>query len=67
MNLKILMLRKKAGLEQKELAEKVGVSGNTVSRWELGRAKISQRHAEKVAEIFGVEISEVIDELPTKF
>jgi transcriptional regulator with XRE-family HTH domain len=66
MNLKILMLRKKAGLEQKELAEKVGVTGNTVSRWELGRAQISQRHAEKVAEVFGVEISGVIDELPTK-
>ena len=33
---KIMELRKKSGLSQEELAEKVGVARQTISKWELG-------------------------------
>ena len=33
---KIQMLRKKEGLSQEGFAEKMGVSGQAVSKWELG-------------------------------
>ena len=32
----ILELRKQKGMTQKELAEKVGVSDKTISKWECG-------------------------------
>lgn len=32
----ILMLRKRRGLTQAELGEKLGVSAKTVSKWETG-------------------------------
>ena len=33
---KIMELRKKSGLTQEELAEKIGVARQTISKWELG-------------------------------
>ena len=33
---KILYCRKRSGMSQEELAEKVGVSRQAVSKWELG-------------------------------
>ena len=33
---KILALRRKEGLSQEELAEKLGVSRQAISRWEMG-------------------------------
>jgi transcriptional regulator with XRE-family HTH domain len=35
-------LRKRLGLTQVELAEKVGVASNTVARWERGELGISE-------------------------
>lgn len=34
--------REKLGLSQEELAKRLRVAGNTVSRWELGRMKIPE-------------------------
>ena len=36
---KIMMLRKKEGWSQEELAEKLNVSRQSVSKWESGQAK----------------------------
>lgn len=35
---KIIELRKKAGLSQEELAEKLGVSRQSVSKWEMAQS-----------------------------
>ncbi|MBW4606740.1 MAG: helix-turn-helix domain-containing protein [Hassallia sp. WJT32-NPBG1] len=38
--LKIVVLRKKAGLTQKQLAEKLGVTVDTIANWEPGRVNL---------------------------
>jgi transcriptional regulator with XRE-family HTH domain len=45
------------GLTQGELAEKVGTTANTISRWELGVYKPSAEDLYKLAKIFSVSIS----------
>lgn len=48
-------LRKKAGIQQKELALIVGVSQPTVSEWELNKKDPSGDRLRKLAEYFGVD------------
>ena len=46
--------RKNIGLTQKELAEKVGVSMNTVARWERGENEPSWSDFIKVCVVLGM-------------
>ena len=48
-------LRKKAGIQQKELALIVGVAQPTVSEWELNKKDPSGERLKKLAEYFGVD------------
>lgn len=48
-------LRKKAGINQKELAMAIGVSEPTVSEWENGRKNPTKERLRKLAEFFGVD------------
>lgn len=48
-------LRKKAGIQQKELAIIIGVSRPTVSEWESGKKDPSGERLKKLAEYFGVD------------
>lgn len=48
-------LRKKQGIQQKELALLLGVSQPTVSEWESGKKDPSGERLKKLAEIFGVD------------
>ena len=48
-------LRKKAGLQQQELAYMVDVSRPTVSEWENNKKDPSGERLKKLAEIFGVD------------
>lgn len=48
-------LRKKAGIQQKELALLIGVSNPTVSEWENGKKDPSGDRLKKLAEYFGVD------------
>ena len=48
-------LRKKKGVQQKELAISVGVSQPTVSDWEANRKDPSGERLRKLAEYFGVD------------
>lgn len=48
-------LRRKAGLQQQELAAMVGVSAPTVSEWEHNKKDPTGERLKKLAEIFGVD------------
>ena len=48
-------LRKKANIQQKELAISVGVSRPTVSEWESNKKDPSGDRLKKLAEFFGVD------------
>lgn len=58
--MKIKELRTKAGLSQKQLAERVGVKQNTVSGWESGKHDIGLDELKQLSELFGVSIDEIL-------
>lgn len=51
---KIYSCRRKAGLSQEELAEKIGVSRQAVSKWETGESVPELSKIVMLADIFGV-------------
>lgn len=53
-------LREIHALRQVDLAERAGVSKLTVHKWESGKAEPYLRHRRKVANLFGLEPSQVI-------
>ena len=53
---KIQLLRKKSGLSQEELAEKLEVSRQSVSKWEQGQALPEMSKMLQLSEIFGVSV-----------
>ena len=48
-------LRKKAGIQQKELAIEIGVSNATVSDWEHGKKDPTGERLKRLADYFGVD------------
>lgn len=55
-------LREKAGLTQKELADKLYVSDNVVSKWERGESLPDAETLARLAEIFGVEAGAITND-----
>ncbi len=53
-------LRKEKGITQEQLAEELGVSGRTISRWETGKNMPDISLLVEIAEFFDVSIPEVI-------
>lgn len=53
---KLMALRKKAGMSQEELADRLGVSRQAVSRWELGATLPDAPNLLKLSDLFGVSI-----------
>lgn len=53
---KIYELRKKNGLSQEQVAEKVGVTRQTISKWELGETFPDINQAKALSEIFNVSL-----------
>lgn len=58
---KILELRKNSNLSQEELAEKVGVSRQTISKWELGETSPDIKQAKELSKIFNVSLDELVN------
>ena len=59
---KILYYRKKAGLSQEELAGRVGVSRQAMSKWELGDAAPEVDKLRALAREFGITVDELLSE-----
>ena len=53
---KLIALRKKNGMSQEELADRLGVSRQAVSRWELGATLPDAPNLLKLSDLFGVSI-----------
>lgn len=59
---KLLDLRKKAGLSQEEVAEKVGVSRQTVSKWETNQTVPELIKVKLLSELYNVSYDYLISE-----
>ena len=58
----ILKYRKKHNLSQEQLAKEIGVSRQTISKWELNETTPDLKQAIKLAEIFKISLNELIVE-----
>lgn len=58
---KILNLRKSKGLSQEQLSEKLDVTRQTVSNWELGETFPNPEQLKILSQIFHVSIDELLD------
>jgi len=58
---KILELRKKKGYSQEELAEKLSISRQTVSKWELNETSPDIKQAKKISKIFNISLDDLLD------
>ena len=54
-------LRKEKGITQEKLAEELGVSGRTVSRWETGNNMPDISVLIEISEFYDVSIPEIVD------
>ena len=58
---KILELRKKQHLSQEQLSELIGVTRQTISKWELGDTYPDLNQAKKLSIQFNVSLDELVD------
>lgn len=54
-------LRKKEGLSQEQLGEKLGVTRQTISNWELGETSPNPEQLKQLSQIFHISVDELID------
>lgn len=59
---KLLSLRKEKGLSQEELAEKLEISRQSVSKWERGEAYPDTNNLIKLAKIYDVSLDDLIND-----
>ena len=57
----ILKLRKENKLSQEELAEKVNVTRQTISNWELGSTQPTPEQLKLLSKIFNISVDELLD------
>ena len=57
----LFQARKKKGLSQEAVAEKLGVSRQTISKWETGETLPDIRQAKKLAVLYGLTLDELIE------
>ncbi|MDD2956895.1 MAG: helix-turn-helix transcriptional regulator [Oscillospiraceae bacterium] len=53
--------RKKSGLSQEEVAEKLGVSRQTVSKWETGETVPDIRQSKRMSVLYSMSLDELIE------
>ena len=57
---RLIQLRKKHGLSQEELADKLGLSRQAVSKWERAEASPDTDNLICLAKLYGVSIDELL-------
>lgn len=57
----IAALRRRAGLSQETVAERVGVSRQTVAKWENGESAPDIVHAGELARLFAVSLDDLVN------
>ena len=57
----MLQLRKMAGLTQEELAENIGVSRQSLSKWEKGESIPDLENAASIAQALGASLDELVN------
>ena len=57
----IMNLRKSAKLSQEQLAEKMGVTRQTISNWELDESSPDLKQGKELSKIFNVSLDELTD------
>ena len=58
---KLVKFRKEKKLSQEDLADKLGVSRQTISNWELNVTKPDIEYIKKISKVFCVSIDEILD------
>jgi transcriptional regulator with XRE-family HTH domain len=58
---KILDLRKKENLSQEQLAEKMNVTRQTISKWELNQTTPDIKQAKELSRLFKISLDELTD------
>lgn len=53
-------LRKQKGLSQEELANRLNVSRQTISKWEIGDSTPDMEKLAAISELFGVSLDELV-------
>jgi len=59
---KLIKLRKRTGLSQEELGEKLNVTRQTVSKWELGQSKPETDKLLEISKLFNIDFNVLIDD-----
>ena len=59
---KLMKLRKENAWSQEEFADKLNVTRQTVSKWELGQTTPDTDNLTKIASIFGISVNDLLDE-----
>lgn len=57
---KLMELRRSHGLSQEQLGEKIGVTRQTISKWELGQTTPEMEKLAAISDLFGVSADELI-------
>lgn len=66
-NNKLYELRKQKGFSQEELANRLNVSRQTISKWEVGESTPDMEKLVAISDLFGVSLDElVLDKAPEK-
>lgn len=57
---RLCALRSNAGLTQKEVADRIGISNKAVSKWENGKAKPTTNSLRKLAALFDIPVERLL-------
>lgn len=63
---KILQYRKALGLSQEQLAEQIGVSRQSISKWETGQSTPELDKLVSLSQVLGISTDELLGNIPQK-